>query len=342
MADLQQQPTGHCCLQNVCWSLDTPCISGARENERIADGRLAVWREIQPGLSYCFAITKSIFYSLVPRLKVPWLVWCVIKRVSVQISAVALLSGGYGALVSSRHCLCQASLLGKGVVNSCTQLQIFCISTLENICNFNTNPSSRKEKQFLFFISLAFWKTDKHASNSDGFTVWQDRPATDSWQKFPRALLFQSLFPFAESFNTNIWLYFKKAKSSCSHHAPFQLACCKLAQSAPSRGPYTLTVPQCHTHGSYFVFIFLSQLHCAHLSKPTNLLEGQWPMSVLGDRFLKLSLGFIKALEFEAQLKALCQNSDVCLSFLCLGPRHLKLWVELPWKSEAGQQQRVD
>lgn len=80
----------------------------------------------------------------------PWLVWCVIKRVSVQISAVALLSGEYGALVSSRHCLCQASLLGKGVVNSCTQLQIFCISTLENICNFNTNPSSRKEKQFFF------------------------------------------------------------------------------------------------------------------------------------------------------------------------------------------------
>lgn len=164
MADLQQQPTGHCCLQNVCWSLDTPCISGARENERITDGRLAVWREIQPGLSYYFAITKSIFYSLVPRLKVPWLVWCVIKRVSVQISAVALLSGGYGALVSSRHCLCQASLLWKGVVNSCTQLQIFCISTLENIRNFNTNPSSRKEKQFLFFINLAFWKTNMPAT----------------------------------------------------------------------------------------------------------------------------------------------------------------------------------
>lgn len=77
--------------------MDTPCISGARENERVADGRLALCREIQPGLSHYFAITKSIFYSLVPRLKVPWLVWCVIKGAAAQISAVGLLSGLWSA-----------------------------------------------------------------------------------------------------------------------------------------------------------------------------------------------------------------------------------------------------
>lgn len=60
-----------------------------------------------------------------------------------------------------------------------------------------------------------------------------------------------------------------------SHHALGQLACCKLAQSAPFWGPYALTLPQCHTHGLYFVFIFLWQLHCAHLSKTTDHLEGQ-------------------------------------------------------------------
>lgn len=80
LADLRQQPIGHCCLQNMCWSLDTPCVSGARENERIADGRLAVWKAIQPGLSYYFAIPRSIFYSLVPRLQVLRLVRCVIKK----------------------------------------------------------------------------------------------------------------------------------------------------------------------------------------------------------------------------------------------------------------------
>lgn len=65
-------------------------------------------------------------------------------------------------------------------------------------------------------------------------------------------------------------------------------------------------------------------------------------MSVLGDHFLKLSLGFIKALQIEAQLKALCQNSDTCLSFLCLDPRHSNMWVKLPRKSEDSQKKRVD
>lgn len=94
-----------------------------------------------------------------------------------------------------------------------------------------------------------------------------------------------------------------------SSHALGQCACCKLAQSAPFWGLCVLTLPQRHPQSLYFVFIFRWQLHCAHLSKTTDHLEGQRPIWVLGDHFLKLSFGFIKALQFEVQLKALCQGA---------------------------------
>lgn len=76
----------------TCRSLDTACVSRARENERTADGRLAVGREIEAGLSYYFAIPRSMLYSLVPGLKALWLVWCVTKEVVLEIPAAAPLS----------------------------------------------------------------------------------------------------------------------------------------------------------------------------------------------------------------------------------------------------------
>lgn len=147
MADLQQQPTGHCCLQNMCWSLDTPCISGARENERVADGRLALCREIQPGLSHYFAITKSIFYSLVPRLKVPWLVWCVIKGVAAQISAVGLLSGLWSAAGTASVRL---HYLGKELSTAAPNCKCSVSALRKTFAIWTETPAEGKKSSFFF------------------------------------------------------------------------------------------------------------------------------------------------------------------------------------------------
>lgn len=116
------------------------------ENERIADGRLAGCREIQPGMSYCFAITKSIFYSLVPRLKVPWLVWCVIKRVAVQISPAGLLSGLWSAagtaLVRLHHLGKDLSTAVPNCKSSVALWKTFTIST--------ETPAGGKKSGFFF------------------------------------------------------------------------------------------------------------------------------------------------------------------------------------------------
>lgn len=331
MADLQQQPTGHCCLQNMRWSLDTPCISGARENERIADGRLAVCREIQPGLSYYFAMAKSIFYSLVPRLKVAWLVWYVIKRAAVQISAVGLLSGLWSAAGTA---FVRLHYLGEELSTTVPN----CKSSVSALWkafwnNFNWNTSRRKEKQFLFSISLAFGRQATMPASGMALLLGRTGQQQRDGRSFLR-LLYPTPYSSVLSLLTLVFDFILRKQNLQSHHALFQLACCKLAESAPSRGP-CVTVPQCHTHGLYFslsssnsftVLIFQRLQTSCRASK-----------SVLGDHFLEWSLGFIKALQLEAQMEALCQNSDICLSFFCLVPSRSKLWVKLPWKSEASQ-----
>ena len=133
-------------------------------------------------------------------------------------------------------------------------------------------------------------------------------------QQQPAGRRFLQLFcPAPSSFmlclSTLIFDLILRKRMFWSSHALCWLVCCKLSQSGPFRGPHALTMPQCHTHGSYFVFIFLWQLHHAHVSEVTDHSEGQWPIWVLGDHFLKLSFGFIKALQCEVQLKELHQGA---------------------------------
>lgn len=215
LADLQRQPIGHCCLLNMCWSLDTPCVSGARENERTADGRLAVWREMQPGLSYYFTIPRSIFYSLVPRLKVLWLVRCVIKKsccTDFSCRPAKWQQRGWGQQ--------QAMPLLDFITRERSCQQLYPIANLlyqhfRKPLQFQQKHHQQQERKTVSFFHQFDILEDKRASrNRDDFAAWQARPATANWQKFPWALLSRLLFPHAESFNANIWLGFKEAKSS--------------------------------------------------------------------------------------------------------------------------------
>lgn len=138
-------------------------------------------------------------------------------EVAVKISAVASLSCSNTACGSSKTCHHQTPSLGKQLttVPSCDPSLLALLKT----SLWWTNSTSRKEKQLLMFISLAYWKiADMPAAERT--PCWRARPTPASQQKIPQGLLFHSLFPHAESFSTDIWLQ--------SSHALGQLSCCQL------------------------------------------------------------------------------------------------------------------
>lgn len=129
-----------------------------------------------------------------------------------------------------------------------------------------------------------------------------------------------------------------RKQSLQSHRAVFQLASCKLAQSAPSQGPCWI-VPQCHTHGLYFSLSSSNGFTVLIFQRPQTSWRAS--ISVLGDHFLKLSLGFIKALQFEAQLKTKFRH----LPFIPLsGPKAFKVVGEITLKiwSRSAEKGRLD
>lgn len=252
---------------------------------------------------------------------------------ALEISAVAPLSGSNPAACPTKwqqHAqLSPDSITEKAVVNNWALLQLPCISPSENLCNFKRNTTSRKEKQLLMFISLAYWKTTQHASSRehnmlDGSSQLQlvGRSFLKPCSSTLSSLMLSLSAPISDLILVN--------QSLQSSHALGQLSCCRLVPSVPFHTA-VLTLSQCHSHHLDFVFIVLLQPHCAYLSKTMDRSKGQWPICVLWDLSLKLSFGFIKALQLEEQLNVLSQGAATQLKVL--------LWAQmLPFNPSAWAQ----
>lgn len=146
------------------------------------------------------------------------------------------------------------------------------------------------------------------------------------------------------SLSTPIYDLILGKQSLQSSHALGRLSCCKLSHSAPFHIS-VLTLPQCHSYCLDFIFIVLWQLHCAHLSKTTDPSEGHWPIWVLGDLSLKLSLGFMGFCSLKSSWRYSAkgqQSSHSCywefsrLPFIPLpGPTTVKVRSETTLKTKS-------